>query len=47
MMYKVDHHALYDNVNAHTDLRTEKDVDLIVINRPQIWAFGNDADFEP
>jgi hypothetical protein len=34
MIYKVDHHALYDKVKAHTDLRTEKDVDLIAINRP-------------
>ena len=34
MMYKVDQHALCDMVNAHTDLRTEKGVDLLAINRP-------------
>ena len=27
-------HPSYNNVKAHTDPRSEKDVDLIVINRP-------------
>ena len=33
-MYKFDQHPSCDKVKAHTDLRSEKDVDLIAINWP-------------
>jgi hypothetical protein len=41
-MYTVDQHPSYDKVAADIYLRTEKDVDLIVINRQLIWEFGKD-----
>jgi len=34
MMYKLDPHPSCDKVKVDTDLRSEKDVDLIEINRP-------------
>jgi hypothetical protein len=36
MMYKLDPHPSCDKVEAHTDLRSENDVDLIAINRPYL-----------
>jgi len=49
MMYKLDQHTSCDKVTAHTDLHTEKDVDLIAINL-RIWKgrrFENTLKFYP
>jgi len=34
MMYKLDPHPSCDKVKAHTDLSSERDIDLIAINQP-------------
>jgi hypothetical protein len=37
MMYKLDQHPSYDKVTADIYLRTEKDIELIVINNRALY----------
>jgi hypothetical protein len=34
LMYKLDQHPSCDKLKAQTDFRSQKDVDLIAMNRP-------------